>query len=440
VKQKNMLLVAVAVGCGLVAAILTSQLAAGGKKKDEETVAVLVTVKDLPVGTWLRKDQIDEFVDYKDVPKSAAPAEFIGTKDEVADKRIIRTLRKGESFNPKDVSKQPTMAPPIGYDMMAIACTLEEGVAGFVQPGSKVNILASIPSKRQGDRATVVTFMLDMLVLAVDGTATITPDANSVISLNMVSFAVTPKQAELLHGAKGRGCLMRLVLCNLNGATKHEKVYTDKELWALLADMPNAEPKSNGGDQAPKVAPDLTPAVEKIKLAVAREDIAAGTELTDEIITAKFEMKEFTKPAPTSGIEDPRKFTGKYLTKDLVAGQFLPKSFLGADPTAKPKAAPSDTDTTKEAEKTEAKAPVVPPKYHDVILSGPNGTKKIRYQEMPDGSYKFLGEVPLVEAKDDKAEEPKTEPKAAPKAEPTKPQPKPTPAPAKGDKKEGDPI
>ena len=38
-KQKNMILVAVAVACGLAAAVLTSQISAGNKAMAEETVA-----------------------------------------------------------------------------------------------------------------------------------------------------------------------------------------------------------------------------------------------------------------------------------------------------------------------------------------------------------------------------------------------------------------
>ena len=114
-KQKNMILVAVAVACGLVAAVLTSQISAGNKTKVEETVAVLVAAKDLPVGTWLKKDTINDYVVVKDFPIGSAPPLFVANLDDLADKRVIRTMRKGDSFNPKDVSKSTAIAPPDGY-------------------------------------------------------------------------------------------------------------------------------------------------------------------------------------------------------------------------------------------------------------------------------------------------------------------------------------
>ena len=52
-KQKNLILMVVAVGCGLVAAFLTTQINA---KPKVEKVEVLVAAKDLPVGTMFTKE------------------------------------------------------------------------------------------------------------------------------------------------------------------------------------------------------------------------------------------------------------------------------------------------------------------------------------------------------------------------------------------------
>ncbi len=411
-KQKNMVLVAVAVACGLVAALLTSYSSAGSKPKSEESVAVLVAAKDLPVGTWLKKDTINEYVVVKEFPAGTAPQVFVGNIDELADKRVIRTIRKGDSFNPKDVSKSAAIAPPDGYGMMSIPCTLDETVTGFVQPGSKVNILASIPSRRQGDKAAVVTFLHDMLVLAVDGSSTILPDAPVSASVGTVSFAVTSSTAQLLHAAKTRGCNMRLVLVGQTPMISDSPPLTDKQLWALLADMPLSEDRggSDGGSGDPvKAKKDDT-----VKLVVAREDIPAGTQLTPEAIDTLFEMKEFAKPAPANGIEDVRPQTGKFVTKDLAAGQFLPKSFLGGDPRPQPKEEPPAVKET-------------PPVYHDVTITTGSGTRKVRYQVLPNGDYKYLGEIAVnaapdkVPAADDQDAADKPEAKPAPKAAPKPP-------------------
>ena len=407
-KQKNMILGVVAVACGIAAAVLTSQISAGNKPKTEETVAVLVAAKDLPVGSWLKKDTINDFVVVKDFPAGTAPQVFVGNLDELVDKRVVRTIRKGDSFNPKDVSKSAAIAPPDGYGMMSIPCTLDETVTGFVQPGSKVNILASIPSKRMGDRVAVVTFLHDMLVLAVDGSSVIQTENPVNATVGTVSFAVTEETSKLLHAAKTRGCNMRLILVGQTPMVSEEKPLTHKQLWALLADTPVNDAV---GDAETKPKKDDT-----VKLVVAREDVPAGTQLTQEVIDTLFEMKEFAKPAPANGIENVRESAGKFVTKDLVAGQFLPKSFLGADPKAK--AAPPEGSSSKEAteEPLVKKVPETPPVFHDVTITTGNGTKKIRYQVFPNGDYKYLGEV-AVAAAPDKVPAPadKPEPKTTPK-------------------------
>ena len=77
-KQKNIILVAVAVGCGLVAAFLTSTMGAG-TKKEEEKIQVLVASKDLSVGIQLKKEEIDSYVEVKEFTKDTVPAQYITT-------------------------------------------------------------------------------------------------------------------------------------------------------------------------------------------------------------------------------------------------------------------------------------------------------------------------------------------------------------------------
>lgn len=401
-KQKNVVLVVVAVGCGMLAAILSTQISAGGKKA-EETIPVLVASKDLPIGTRLKKEEIDSFLETKEFTKATVPAQYIATKDELADKAVTRTIRKGDAFNPQDVTKSVSLSPPPGYDMMAIACSLEQGVAGFARPGSKVDVLAAIPVKGRGGNgasSAVVPLMLDMLVLAVDSEAQIKAEQQVAPNMSMVSLAVKPEQSLLLHGAVDRGAKMRLVLRNQEAVVSDKDKYaghqpSEKELWALLADQPSTDDGNHpSGEGQPPGNGGPKPKEETVKLAVAREDLAAGTQLTDAVIDAKFEMKEFAKPAPAQGVENLRQYAGKTLNSNLTSGQYVPKSFLGEKDKAK--AAPADGTTSKENTQlpTKPKPPEAPPVYHDYTVQTPNGLKTYRLQKFPDGRTKYLGEVP----------------------------------------------
>ena len=441
-KQKNIILVAVAVGCGLVAAFLTSTMGAGNKK-EEEKFQVLVASKDLPVGTQLKKEEIDSYLEIKEFTKDTVPAQYIASKDELADKRVTRTLRKGESFNPLDVTKYASLNPPPGKNMVTIACSLEQGVAGFVKPGVKVDVLAAIPLRRQNNAARVVTFMVDMLVLAVDSQAQLQTENPATPTISMVSFAVTPEQAELLHGASARGCNMRLVLRNNTEPPEPKVKLTEPELWALLADRPLDEgtdtSEGNGGQNPAKPKKDET-----VKLAVAKVEIAAGTKLTAEVIDTQFEMQEFAKPIPANGIADIRRHTGQFLLKELAPNQLVPLSFVGQKPDDKVeprKPGPDDTGSPKENTEVPEKPKVseAPPVYHDFTVQTPGGVKKHRYQKLPNGEFKYLGEV-AFDGRPDKVPAPpkaeETKPGAKPDSE-TKPDEK---SPGKEGKKDGEKI
>ena len=59
-KQKNLFLLVVAVGCGLLAAFLTTQMSA--RPAAVEQTILLVAAKELPVGTKLDKDKMAELI------------------------------------------------------------------------------------------------------------------------------------------------------------------------------------------------------------------------------------------------------------------------------------------------------------------------------------------------------------------------------------------
>ena len=76
-KQKNLILMVVAVGCGLVAAFLTTQMNA---KPKVEQVEVVVAAKDLPVGTTITQGRPAEVIARKKIAKDALPRRSSSTR------------------------------------------------------------------------------------------------------------------------------------------------------------------------------------------------------------------------------------------------------------------------------------------------------------------------------------------------------------------------
>ena len=96
-----------------------------------------------------------------------------------------------------------TLSAVIEPGMRAVAVRVNEiiGVAGFLLPGNRVDVLAS---RKGGNRGVAIeTILQDIKVLAVDQTSS--TDKNEPVVVRAVTLEVTPKQAEMLVKATGEG-------------------------------------------------------------------------------------------------------------------------------------------------------------------------------------------------------------------------------------------
>jgi len=424
VKQKNMILVAVAVVCGLVAAFLTSQMGAKGRAKVDE-VAVTVAAKEIPIGTRIPLEEVAKWVKLKNFPRDGAPQAFIGTVEEMGGKYVMnRTYRPDEPLNPLDVSSTGMMSPPEGFGMMSLPIQPDAAVSGFIRPGTHVDVWVSL-MKRKSSSYVAFPMFLDMLVLAVnqDASGGGAPGGSAYQGVSMVSTAVKPEHTELFQLAIARGAQLRLVMRHPEKGKEalYEKVPSPNAIRDILTDKEE--------DEKPPVvaAPEKKP--ETVKIKVATKDISAQTELTAELIAAAFKDAEVPLDAvPANAIRNLGEHVGRFLQKDLAENQFVPLAYLGTkkaevaptppvaakDP-VKPAPGPGDVAGPK-AEPPEL-APVLPkvvkprPEYVYLSQSGSSGTTWYRFLKLPSGELKKLG--PVKGGDDDLPPSPeKDEPKA----------------------------
>lgn len=399
-KQKNLILMVVAVGCGLVAALLTSQMSA---KPKVETVDVIVAAKDLPVGTLITKDDLPRFIKYRALPKDALPPMFVQSEEELVGKRLSRAVRSDETFNPQDLKTGANVTLPKGMDMISIAVGLPEAVAGFVHPGSRVDILAST---KVGNRQIAFPLLVDVLVVAVDANLELPKESANFGNLNTVSFAVTREQALLLQLARTRGCAMSLVLRHPDRVAEEKEVWSAADVRRILSNL-----NDNAGDdiiegpkrseqtaEAPPPAPTVeTPKVETVALPVAKIDLPPGTQLTGDLIKESFEVKELPAPAPENAIKNLEELEGKFLQNGLAANQWLPKSFLSDFAPGK-SAIKDEFEPEKPGPVEPQPVPVVnePAKrVHNLSVVTSSGRRLYRYQEKTPNSEEWIlmGEI-----------------------------------------------
>jgi Flp pilus assembly protein CpaB len=375
-KSKNVVLMAIAVGCGLVAAYVTARLSAKG---NEETVTVLVAGDQLEQGAVIKIDDKGESkqLAWKQFPKGSEPASFINDAKALNGKRLNKTLRKGDHFTEGDLTNNQGMALPKGRTARAIKVSAESCVGGLILPGSRVHVVLSETVSNGAKRSAII--MKDMLVVAVNAETNRPEDQNSFKQVTTITLAVTPKQGTQLSLAEKRGDLTILLCDNL---TKEQAAAADEVKPEDITFEPITELPCDKKETAKAEPPPAPAAPPTVDLWVARLDLPAGTKFDD--LKDYLEKVQVAK-VPDNAINDDSALKGQTLTKPVYKNSFVPKAALegqvevvAVPPTPAPEKQP-DKQPEKQPEKPAEKAIVAaappPPVRHLrelVIANGPN--------------------------------------------------------------------
>lgn len=392
-KQKNVILMVVAIGCGLVAALLTTQINA---KPKVEMVDVLVAAKDLPVGTLLSKTELSKLVKHKQVAKDSLPTEFVVDENELAEKRLTKEVSADQLFDPKKLSTKGVIILPEGKHMVSLPISSSHAAAGFIGPGSKVDILATL---RVSSRLNAFPLMVDMLVLAVDTHTTNESKNGTFANLSMVSFAVTQEQALLLSMAKSRGCQLDLMLRHPN--TPPDAKYNLAQVKKILQDDTQGGVHATGesarvgdmttpGDGSPPIAPNRDPANPKgelVKVLKAVSDIPANTEITKDLLALAFSAQDMPKEAAdlAGAYADLTPCLGQVFRTPVEKGQLVVKGMVGPQVS---KAAPQDRDSEAKGDPKPEKT-VVARRTYDLAAHNAEGTTIYRYEEVAPNEWRL---------------------------------------------------
>lgn len=421
-KPKNLILIGVAVVCGLAAAFLTARMMAGaGTKKPElDMVEVPVAVKDIPIGTKLPPKDVETYFTKKNFPRENVPPSAITSMEEIGDKRAMRTIRQGETVAVTDLNAKGFIDPPDGTVLMTTAINLEQSASGFALPGYKVMVIATKKSQKK-NMDIVFPLFADALILAVD-TSTTAPQAGGkdgqqnkdtgataagFQSVGMISFAVTPEQSMLLTMAANGGASLRLGLPNQAEDKKQlvidgykHMLLTRQQIENIFADRWPDENKS--ADNGPKF--------ETVKVKVPAELVAKDTRLTQEVLDKKFKTVEFPKELlPEAVAAEEKDLLDQYATADLVAGLQVPRPHLSKTEPKKPeiirepkageplvlagvKAGHGDDAASPKGETDTSATDPKPKEYVYVLINTPQG-KRYQKFEVTDAGNVFAGEA-----------------------------------------------
>jgi pilus assembly protein CpaB len=263
-KSKTMILMMVAIGCGLVASYMTSRVIAerGTKDVEEEKVTVLVAKQNLPMGQLIKDPE--KYFEEKQFTKGEEPRKAIQAFDQLKDHRLNKPLSAEQFVTPDDLTNRDSEGlqgmMQKGKRAVALKVNADSAVGGFVLPHSRIDIV-SVISRNDTEKISKI-ILQNILVLAVDQTQ-IRPDDKQAVVANTVTVEVTPAQAEALSLATEMGTL-RLILRSFGDEEKVTTVgVTPKGITTnrdkadeTFGDDEGGSAKSNGPSWAPKL-PDL---------------------------------------------------------------------------------------------------------------------------------------------------------------------------------------
>jgi len=235
----------------------------------KEMKDVVVAARPLSIGTAIKPGDVK----VNKVPVDQFPKNAFTKVEEVMDRPVVSNIlleepvilgRLGERGSGQGIA--PII--PVGMRAVTVRVTEVVGVAGFVLPGMRVDVL--VTGRPPDSNDTVTTTVLQNIVVLSAG-QTYQPDAKGqAINANTVTLLVSPEQAELLTLAGNEG---RIQLVLRNGSDHGIEKTSGRQLGELFGrggrrSRGNSNSLEGVGDD-PNPAPRARPKPVAVEVAVA---------------------------------------------------------------------------------------------------------------------------------------------------------------------------
>lgn len=229
-----------------------------------ETVSIVVAVADIPHFATISTDMVT----LHPYPKDLVPTGALTSVEEALDRVAYSPLLKDEpvlngKLAAKGMGRGMAAGIPDGMQAYTIPTpTVSAGVAGFILPGNKVDVLLTVNSNGGKDDPTgggsTTPLLQSVAILAVDQRVD-APVENKVNDkeLRSVTLLVTPRQAAMLALGQTKG-ILHLSLRNPNDRKPiRNGVVTMDDIRFLQGKPVEAAPSKPAAVEAPPPPPPL---------------------------------------------------------------------------------------------------------------------------------------------------------------------------------------
>src|SRR5919204_6669603 len=161
------------------------------------TRPVIVAAADLDIGAELTREDV-RIIEW---PANSVPSGAFSTADQVVGRGLIYPVIQNEPILPMKLASKEAGAglpPAIPPGLRAVSVRVNEviGVAGYVLPGTHVDVVATVsPTEKQNDMTSKV-ILSNVLVLAAGTKIEKDAERGKPVAVNVVTLLVNPEEAE----------------------------------------------------------------------------------------------------------------------------------------------------------------------------------------------------------------------------------------------------
>lgn len=222
------------------------------------TRSVVVAATDLQIGAELGRDDL-RLIEW---PANSAPNGAFSSPDELVGRGLVLPLIQNEPILPMKLASKEAGAglpPVIPEGLRAVSVKVNEviGVAGYVLPGTRVDVVATVNPSEKHDEITSKVILTNVQVLAAGTKIDRETDKNKPVPVTVVTLVVDPEQAERLTLAANEGKIQLALRNPLDRGTPETRGIRPA---ALLGVVPLQKPAIVARAKGPAAAPPPAPA------------------------------------------------------------------------------------------------------------------------------------------------------------------------------------
>jgi pilus assembly protein CpaB len=184
------------------------------------TRPVVVAASDLDVGAEIQREDV-RVVDW---PQSAVPQQAISDPNEVVGRGVVVPFVQNEPILAAKLASKDAgggLPPAIPPGLRAVSVRVNEviGVAGYVLPGTRVDVLATVNPTDQHQDITSKVILTNVQVLAAGTKIERDVEKNKPMPVSVVTLLVAPEESERLTLASSEGKIQLALRNPLDKAT-----------------------------------------------------------------------------------------------------------------------------------------------------------------------------------------------------------------------------